>query len=70
MGIFFQGTAIVESQTQGTPCVPVLSDVCICGDLERGKKEVWVLARGRSLDAEPGFTAWPFSVWNHWKPQM
>lgn len=46
------------------PCVAVLSDLRVRGDVERGKKEAWRPAGGRILEAEPGFSA--LSVRAHW----
>lgn len=57
MGMFVRGAATAKSETQGTPCVAVLSDFSVCGDVERGKKAAWSPARGSILEAEPGFSA-------------
>lgn len=50
--------------TARAPCVAVLSDLRVRGDVERGKKEAWRPAGGRILEAEPGFSA--LSVRAHW----
>lgn len=55
--MFAGGTATAEPAAQGTPCVALLSDLCVYGDVERGKKEAWRPAGGKILEAEPGFSA-------------
>lgn len=64
MGMSAGGTARAEPAAQATPGVPVLADLCVSGDLGRGKKEAWRPAGGRILEAETGFSS--LSVWAHW----